>query len=145
MALRAMCKYYITYTLPFCAAIISCCFFFFHRPVLGSVLNLALSTVKSFWFCSNKSLDTLICIHCLLQNDTVSFVIRISVDIVLWELLCFPVYAFLMLSLFHAQFRFIFLVRMSSHWLVKQLFNCFIHYFLEFSYEFQSVSPSVDF
>ena len=34
---------------------------------------------------------------------------------------------------------------MSSHWLVKQLFNCFIHYFLEFSYEFQSVSPSVDF
>ena len=34
---------------------------------------------------------------------------------------------------------------MSSCWLVKQLFNCFVHYFLEFSYEFQLVSPLLDF
>ena len=32
---------------------------------------------------------------------------------------------------------------MSSCWFVKQLFNCFIHYILEFSYESHSVSPSV--
>ena len=128
-----------------CMAIISCYFFFFHCPVLGSVLNLSLSMVRTFWFCSHKSLDTLICIHHLLQNYTVSLIIRLSVDIMLWELLCFPAYGFLTLSLFHAWFRFLFLVRMSPRWLVKQLFNFFIHHFLEFSYEFQSVSPSVDF
>ena len=171
MALRAMCKYFTLLTFSLinhflclilriqllyslvgnwlvqfhCVVIIICCFFFFHHPVLGGVLNLALSTVKTFQLCSNKSLDTLVCIHHFLQNDTVLFVIRLSGDIMLWELLCFPVYAFPMLSLFHVWFRFLFLVRVSSHWLVKQLFNCFVHYFLEFSYEFQSVSPSVDF
>ena len=34
---------------------------------------------------------------------------------------------------------------MSSHWFVKQLFNWFIHYFLQFSYEFHLVSPLVAF
>ena len=126
-------------------AIISHCFFFFHHLVLGGVLNLSLSMVRTFQFCSDKSLDTLVCIHCLLQNNTVSLVIRISVGVVLRKPLCFLAYGFLMLSLFHVWFRFIFSVRMSSRWLVKQLFNCFIHYSLEFSYEFQSVEPSVDF
>ena len=39
------------------------------------------------------------------------------------------------LSLFCVWLRFIFSARMSSRWLVKQLFNCFIHCFLEFFYE----------
>ena len=56
--------------------------------------------------------------------------------------LCFIAYGFLMLFLFHVQFRFIFSARMSPCWFVKQLFNCFIYYFLTFSYEFQSVSSS---
>ena len=34
---------------------------------------------------------------------------------------------------------------MSPCWFVMQLFNCFIHYFLEFPYEFQSVSSSAGF
>ena len=84
-----------------CTAMIGHCFFFFHCPVLGGVLNLALSTVRTFWFCSNKSLDTLVCIHCLLQNNTVSLVIRISVGVVLRKPLCFLAYGFLTLSLFH--------------------------------------------
>ena len=63
----------------------------------------------------------------------------------LWKPLCFLVYGFLMLFLLHARFRFIFSARMSPSWFVKQLFNCFIHYFLEFSYEFQSVSSSSGF
>ena len=50
-----------------------------------------------------------------------------------------------MLFLFQAWFRFIFMARMSPHWFVKQLFNCFIHYLLEFSYEFQSVSSLTGF
>ena len=128
-----------------CAAIISCCFFLFHRPVVGGVLNLALSMVRTFQLCSNKSLDTLVCIHHLLQNNTVSLLIRISVDIILGKPLCFLAYAFLMLSLFPVRFRFLLSVRMSSCWLVKQLLNCFVHYLLKFPYEFQLVSLSVDF
>ena len=124
---------------------VHCHFFFFHHPVLGSVLHLALSMVRAFWFWSYESLDTLTCIHHLLQNYAVSLIIRVSVDIVLWKPLCFLAYAFLILSLFCAWFRFVFSARMSSHWLVKQLLNGFIHYLLELSYEFQSVSPSVDF
>ena len=62
-----------------CVVIISHCFFFFHHPVLGVVLNLSLSTVRAFWFHSNESLDTLVCIHHLLWSYTVSLVIRISV------------------------------------------------------------------
>ena len=42
------------------AVIISCCFFFFHLPVLGGVLNHSLSMVRAFWLCSNESLDTLV-------------------------------------------------------------------------------------
>ena len=34
---------------------------------------------------------------------------------------------------------------MSSCWFAKQLLDCFIHYFLEFSYEFQSVSSLAGF
>ena len=55
-----------------CTVIVNPCFFFFHCPVLGGVLNLALSTVRAFQFSSNESLDTLVCIHHLLWNDTVS-------------------------------------------------------------------------
>ena len=89
-------------------------------------------------------MDTPICIHCFLKNHAVSLIIRISVDVLLWKPLCFLAYAFLMLSLFHVQFRFVFSARMSSHWFIKQLFNCFVDYLLELSYEFQSVSPLVD-
>ena len=74
-----------------------------------------------------------------------TLIIRVSVDVILWKPLCFLAYGFLTLYLFHAWFRFVFSARMSSHWLVKQLFNCFIHYLLEFSYEFQLISSSVDF
>ena len=84
-----------------CLAIVIRCFFLFHRPVLCSVLNLTLSMVRTFWFCSNESLDTLVCIHHLLWNNTVSLIIRLSGGVVLWELLCFPAYAFPMLTLFH--------------------------------------------
>ena len=94
------------------------------RPVLGGFLNLPLSMFRAFWFCSNKLLDTSICIHCLQWSYTVLFIIRFSADISWWKHFCFLAYGFLTLSLFCAWFRFIFLVRMSSPWLVKQLFNC---------------------
>ena len=128
-----------------CVVIVSCCFFFFHHPILGGVLNFTLSMVRAFQFWSYESLNTLVCIHHLLQNYDVSLVVRFSVDVVLQKPLCFLAYGFLMLFLFHMWFRFIILVRMSPCWFVKQLLNCFIHYFLEFSYEFQSVSSSAGF
>ena len=108
-----------------CAAIVSHCFFLFHCPILGSVLNLALSMAIAFWFWSHESLDALICIHHLLQNYAVLLIIRFSVDISLWKPLCFLAYAFLMLSLFYAWFKFVFSVRMSPHWLIPvcQLFS----------------------
>ena len=43
------------------------------------------------------------------------------------------------------QFRFVFPVRVFSHWFVKQSFDCFIHEVLEFSNEFHSVIHAVDF
>ena len=96
--------------------------------------------VRAFWFWSYKSLNTPVWIHGLLWNHAVLLIIRVPVDVVLWKPLCFLAYGFLTLFLFCTWFRFIFSVRMSSCWFVKQLLNCFIHYFLEFSYEFQSVS-----
>ena len=120
-------------------------FFLLHCPILGSVLNLLLSTVRAFQFRSYGSLDTSICIHCLLQNYTVLLIIRLSVDISQWKPICFLAYGFPMLFLFHVQFRFIVSASMSPHWFIKQFFYCFIHYLLEFSDEFQSVSSLAGF
>ena len=82
-------------------------------------------------------------IHHLQRSYTVSLIVRFFAD-VSWKCFCFLAYAFLMLSLFHAWLRFVFSVRMSSHWFVKQLFNCLVHCILEIFYDFHLVSPLVD-
>ena len=102
-------------------AIVHCCLFFFHRQILGGVLNFSLSAFRAFWFCSNKPLDTFIYIHRLQQNYTISLIIRFFADISWWKHFCFFAYGFLTLSLFCVWLRFIFSARMSSCWLVKHL------------------------
>ena len=63
-----------------CAATVIHCVFFLHHPIFGGVLNLLLSMVRALQFWSYEPLDAFICIHHLLQNYTVSLVIRLSVD-----------------------------------------------------------------
>ena len=125
-------------------AIVHRCFFLLCHPILGSFLNLPLSAFRAFRFCSDKLLDTSICIHCLQRSYTVPLIVRLPADVSWWKHFCFLVYGFLTLSLFCARLRFVFSARVFSHWLVKQLFNCLIHYILEIFYEFHLVSPLVD-
>ena len=103
------------------------CFFLLCHPILGSFLNLLLSMFRAFQFCSNKFLDTSVCIHRLQQNSTVLLIVRFSADVSWWKHFCFLAYAFLMLSLFHVRLRFVF------RWeclLTDLLSNCSIAWFI---------------